>query len=176
MTTTERALTSAIATLDASRRVGWAKAFASAEKLDEASRDINVLTGDRNAFRKGLSYLYGFYTGWTQGAADRAIAQALADVTDGYDLVLDANIVAAGLRRGEELRVIDEFVTGEADRKAERKVAQRTSREAIDKAFRAGQDHERRRLAKKYSLSSVDQLHAVLGAWQKLKAARGDRS
>jgi len=170
MSETERALSKAVVTLDSSRRVGWAKAFATAEKLEEASRDINVLTGDRNAFRKGLSYLYGFYTGWTQGAADGAIAQALQDVTDGYDLVLDSNIVAAGLRRGEQLRDVDEFVSGEADRQAEQKLARRQSQDALDKAFRAGQDHERRRLAKRYGLGSVDQLHAVLGAWQKLKA------
>lgn len=56
----------AIGGIDASRRVGWAKAYSAEEKADDLARDLNMARADKEIYRKHLSWLLGFLTTWIQ--------------------------------------------------------------------------------------------------------------
>lgn len=60
MSRTEEALARSVLSIDGARRVGWARAFSAEEKLDDLSADLNRAMGDRENFKSGLSFLWGF--------------------------------------------------------------------------------------------------------------------
>lgn len=57
---TVEALSIAVKDIDQSRRVGWASSFSAKEKLNDALRDVNILTTERDLWRDAASYLHGY--------------------------------------------------------------------------------------------------------------------
>lgn len=56
------ALSASVLSIDASRRVGWAKAFAAEGSRDEMARDLNVARADAAIYAKFAGFMYGAMT------------------------------------------------------------------------------------------------------------------
>jgi hypothetical protein len=163
MTLADDATAVAILNLDNSRRVGWAKAYEATSKLDGALHDFNIAKGDRDAFRKGLSFLYGLFMEWTKNERSEVFTQVLTEIA-GYDAVLDAKLVATGRRKARQIRAADEV--WEEERRLARQARKRANSSAYMKAYDDGRERARIALAAKYGFRSVPELEEVLLKWQ----------
>ncbi len=61
--TATEALAAGLLSVDASRRVGWAKAFENARRVESMEEQIRVLTAEKKALRRAYSRLLGFVQG-----------------------------------------------------------------------------------------------------------------
>jgi len=89
--------------VDASRRVGWAKAYSYQEKCDELSRDLNVSMSERDIMRKSLSYMYGFTDTYATAATAGRTQEKLKQIIHGLGAVLDQDVVLVGRRDARQL-------------------------------------------------------------------------
>lgn len=72
----EEALVKSVHVMDTSRRVGWGKFYAEAEKVDDLSRDLNMARSDFDLMSRFAGYLYGAMT----VAAPKVISDLPAEV------------------------------------------------------------------------------------------------
>lgn len=164
----ENAHAVAIINLDNSRRVGWAKHFDTKARLDESLRDFNLAAGDRDAYRKGLSFLYGLFMEWTKDERSELFGKVLAEVA-GYDAVLDAKLVRAGRRKAQSIRGFDELAAEEAELARAAKNAAKAARAAnYDKQWKRAKQHGVENLAAKFGFQSVTEMQEVLARWQEI--------
>ena len=82
--------------IDGARRAGWAKYFSTQERIDALSRDLNVLTDEREIMRKALSRMYGFLSVYVQAAHGPHALISMQTMIDGLAPVLDDAHVRAG--------------------------------------------------------------------------------
>ena len=94
------ALSASVKDIDASRRVGWAKAYDSTAKLDEMARMYNLAKGDAEMWRRGASYTVGFVQGLAQSTSGLTLAQAFRDATRVVVELGDTPVRVAGQAAG----------------------------------------------------------------------------
>ena len=134
------ALSKAVLSTDAGRRVGWAKVFAAEEKLSSASRDLNIMRAERDILYRYASTLHGVLHGIGCGPE---VTDLIKGEHDSIGAVLDPRIVnSAALAAAEAMRATELRRASDAARKKMRNTANRQ--------FKAGQEHERTRLARQF--------------------------
>ena len=107
--------------VDASRRVGWARAYANAESADQLARESNILRAEREVMRRWGSYMYGFTTGWLKAVRHNESAKArehLESLMRDLDCVLDSVLIEAGM--SDALQLIDPHAHVQRQMKASR--------------------------------------------------------
>ncbi len=162
MGVTAEALAKAVNVMDSSRRVGWAKAYSAAEQADAAARDANIARGDRDAFQRGLSYLYGLVIELSNGALNGLLAHAIKEVA-GADSLMDEAAVKQGRRRGVSLRAADDAY---AEERSLKEAAKRRNANASKRQWETASRRGVENLAARYGFRSIAELEAVLGSWQ----------
>lgn len=89
--------------IDGARRAGWAKYFSAQERIDALSRDLNVITDEREIMRKALSRMYGFLRVYVQAAHGPHALISMQTMIDGLAPVLDDVHVRAGAAEAHSL-------------------------------------------------------------------------
>lgn len=112
-----QALATSVMSLDAARRVGWAKAFAALDKVDGLSKEVNLRDYEIRALRRAYSRLLGLVThlaGFPKSAIldEEISAHMTAERQSRHDDAWDAGIAIAAAH--------NDFVNGRAATKAER--------------------------------------------------------
>lgn len=171
------ALVKSVHALDASRRVGWAKAYSATSKLDEALRESNLFRGDRDAYRNGISFLHGLFIRLAEegGRGGAWLTEAIArHMTP--DQLLDSVLVSKGRAEGERIIRADETYQEEASiaRASQSRKAVRGPRKTTIQPRRADRKiygervarFERRRVAGSFGFPSVEAMYTVLRKWQ----------
>lgn len=97
------ALSRAVTSTDASRRVGWASAYEAKAKLDETERDLNMARSDANVYRRGTSLLYGFLEQYASASTAGEARATIEVMVKDWHVVLDDAVVKVGRRAGQEL-------------------------------------------------------------------------
>lgn len=170
-----KTLTNAIAGIDASRRVGWAKAFAAEESADEAHRIAALTAEDRTAYRRGASYLWGILSGLTDDLDAGEIKDEIFTETGELAMILDDGVVARGRSRGKRLAERIEAIGQKRLRKEEAKRVRRRSAEKAQKVRKSGRAWGLATLMQDYGFESDQQLYEVLRKWRKATGATPHR-
>ena len=142
---------------EASRRVGWAKAYAAEENLDVLAGDYNRARDDRENFKKGLSFLWGFTMAWFKSESPALYRDILRQVLR-YEATLDPRIMGAGASWGTRARRQNDANPTAAANFAENDAFMR------DLKYRA-----RASLAAKYGFETIQDMEALLERYQKAK-------
>lgn len=158
------ALAKSVHVINASRRVGWAKAYEAEANLDSALHDVNIFRSDRDVYRKALSFMFGMFSSLmdTKSATRNLLRQAV-EAYGGVDVVLDGRSVEKGRRRGDAIKAADETYQEEHSidqtLKADRR--RRNSRE-----WNRAHEIAACSLAGHYGFASVDEMLVILGKYQ----------
>lgn len=150
------ALAKSVNDLDASRRVGWAKAFDAQQAKEEADILAAHAQSDRDDLRKMVSFLFGYLTAFSEGIGYSLPAQNVGAYLSfcGTHLVEDAKS-----RQGREAARLDlEAWTG----RDKRIQALATEHRGRHRASRNDRERWLRQLAKDHGFASVNELLADL--------------
>ena len=148
---TTTALTKSVLNMDASRRVGWAKAFSAEASADDLARQVNIATSERDIFRRYAGYVTGFLQRYSQEPL-APLTQTLIDEAIGNrDAVLDS----VDLQNGRELAAaaIRGWSDAQADR-ADRQLAKKGRVRESSRLYKDARQSELRRLAARYGFAN----------------------
>jgi hypothetical protein len=144
------ALTRSVTALDASRRVGFGKAFTAQAKLDEALHDLNVARADRDIYRRSTSWLYGFIEQYVDNNSREETKQAVAAIIGDLSRVLDSVVLRKGRKDGLTAARWNPRRDIEASR-----AAKVESMQASEKMFRSARNAGEKRLAQRYGFANT---------------------
>jgi hypothetical protein len=92
-------LVKALNGIDASRRAGWAQKYAADARAEELSRDVNILSEQRDDLKRALSWLFGVSMALGRHTYDGDLFDALRQEVDDWEIVLDPVHIERGRAR-----------------------------------------------------------------------------
>lgn len=183
------ALSKAVLSIDGSRRVGWAKAFAAIRQLDSASQDLNIARIDRLLFREKLSYLWGFTdvvlnnSGRTGGVLSKLLREDMGVEDHRYsdNAVLDRGYVIQGRKTARALlgKIADDYGSTNLTGGLEGGVAKirKARREKKERKVTGEERHARMmtearaRIIASYGVRSEQDLREAVLLWKRSRGA-----